>query len=105
VLRNISNRSKSTRYILQGCSTISAGWIDDVVLRKNGKLTDEELGDIRKHPSIGAGILSGIKQMRDIVPGVLTHHEHIDGRGYPNGLKGEQIPLMGKVISLAISTR
>ncbi len=77
--------------------------IDDVVLRKNGKLTDEELGDIRKHPSIGAGILSGIKQMRDIVPGVLTHHEHIDGRGYPNGLKGEQIPLMGKIISLADS--
>jgi len=77
--------------------------IDDIVLRKNGKLTDDELGDIKKHPSIGAGILSGIKQMRDIVPGVLTHHEHIDGSGYPNGLKGDQIPLMGKIICLADS--
>jgi len=77
--------------------------IDEIVLRKNGKLTDEELGDIKKHPSIGAGILSGIKQMRDVVPGILTHHEHIDGSGYPNGLKGDQIPLMGKIIALADS--
>lgn len=77
--------------------------IDEVVLRKNGKLTKNELGDIKKHPSIGAGILSGIKQMRDIVPGILTHHERVDGRGYPNGLAGDQIPLMGKIIGLADS--
>ena len=62
--------------------------IDEAVLRKNCKLTEDELGDIRKHPSIGAGILSGIKQMRDIVPGILTHHERVDGTGYPNGLTG-----------------
>jgi HD-GYP domain-containing protein (c-di-GMP phosphodiesterase class II) len=77
--------------------------IDEVVLRKDGKLTKNELGDIKKHPSIGAGILSGIKQMRDIVPGILTHHERVDGRGYPNGLAGDQIPLMGKIIGLADS--
>ena len=77
--------------------------IDEPVLRKQGKLTERELSHIRKHPSIGAGILGGIKQMRDIVPGVLCHHERIDGRGYPNGLVGKQIPLIGKIVGLADS--
>ena len=58
---------------------------------------------MRKHPSIGAGILSGIKQMNDIVPGVLYHHERIDGKGYPYGLMGGQIPLVGKIVGLADS--
>jgi len=77
--------------------------IDEAVLCKKGKLTEQELIRIRKHPSIGAGILREIKQMRDIVPGVLCHHEQIDGKGYPNGLVGEQIPLTGKIVGLADS--
>ena len=77
--------------------------IDEPVLRKQGKLSERELNHIRKHPSIGAGILGGIKQMRDIVPGVLCHHERIDGKGYPNGLAGKQIPLIGKIVGLADS--
>lgn len=77
--------------------------IDEAVLRKKGKLTDKELGLIKKHPSIGAGILRSIKQMKDIVPGVLCHHERLDGKGYPNGLVGEQIPLTGKIVGLADS--
>ena len=77
--------------------------VDDVVLRKKGKLTVEEFNCIKTHPSIGAGILSGIKQMRDIVPGVLYHHERVDGKGYPSGLVGERIPLIGRIIGLADS--
>ncbi|MDD5327779.1 MAG: HD domain-containing protein [Phycisphaerae bacterium] len=77
--------------------------IDDAVLRKKGRLTEQEMNDIRKHPSIGANILGEIKQMHDIVPGVLCHHERADGKGYPHGLVGEQIPLMGKIIGLADS--
>lgn len=77
--------------------------IDENVLRKNGKLTDAERQCIQRHPAIGAGILGGIKQMRDIVPGVLCHHERIDGRGYPDGLAGEEIPLFGRIIGLADS--
>lgn len=77
--------------------------INESVLRKKAKLTSEEINHIRAHPSIGAGILSGIKQMHDIVPGVLYHHERIDGKGYPNGLTGEQIPLTGKIVGLADS--
>jgi HD-GYP domain-containing protein (c-di-GMP phosphodiesterase class II) len=77
--------------------------IDESVLRKNGKLTPEERACIGRHPSIGASILRGIKQMREIVPGVLCHHERVDGKGYPDGLKGDEIPLTGKIVQLADS--
>jgi len=77
--------------------------IEEEVLRKNGKLTEQEFNRIKQHPSIGAGILNEIKQMRDIVPGVLSHHERVDGKGYPEGLVGEQIPLTGKIVGLADS--
>jgi HD-GYP domain-containing protein (c-di-GMP phosphodiesterase class II) len=77
--------------------------IDETVLRKRGRLTEQEFSRIRVHPSIGAGILREIKQMRNIVPGVLCHHERVDGKGYPNGLTGEQIPLTGKIVGLADS--
>ena len=77
--------------------------IDEAVLRKEGKLNEKDLNHIRAHPSVGAGILREIKQMRDIVPGVLSHHERADGKGYPNGLVGEQIPLIGRIVGLADS--
>ncbi len=77
--------------------------IAESTLRKTGRLTEEERDCINKHPSIGAGILRGIKQMRDIVPGVSCHHERIDGKGYPNGLTGDQIPLTGRIVGLADS--
>ncbi|MCX5645059.1 MAG: HD domain-containing protein [Phycisphaerae bacterium] len=77
--------------------------IDESVLRKNGKLTPEERACISRHPSIGASILRGIKQMREIVPGVLCHHERVDGHGYPDGLQGDEIPLTGKIVGLADS--
>ena len=50
-----------------------------------------------------ASILSGIKQMREVIPGILYHHERIDGKGYPKKLKGERIPLIGKIVGLAES--
>lgn len=77
--------------------------VDDAVLRKSGPLTDEESECIKKHPVIGAGILRGIKQMGDIVPGVLYHHESVDGSGYPSGLRGDDIPIIGKIVGLADS--
>ena len=75
--------------------------IDERILRKEGRLTKQELDHIKKHPSIGASILGEIKQMSDIVPGVLYHHERMDGKGYPNGLVCEQIPAIGKIVQLA----
>ena len=75
--------------------------VPEAVLRKTGKLTDEEFAEIKKHPEIGAKILRDIKQIEDIIPGVLHHHERYDGRGYPSKLAGENIPLMGRIICLA----
>jgi len=73
------------------------------VLRKRGKLTDEERAVIMAHPRIGAAILSEISQMKSIVAGVLHHHERFDGKGYPQGLAGHEIPLVGRIIALADS--
>ena len=75
--------------------------VPEAVLQKAGKLSDEEFGQIKKHPEIGARILRDIKQVEDIIPGVLHHHERYDGRGYPAGLAGENIPLFGRIICLA----
>jgi HD-GYP domain-containing protein (c-di-GMP phosphodiesterase class II) len=75
--------------------------ISESVLCKNGRLTPEERTCIQRHPTIGASILRGIKQMRDIVPGVLSHHERMDGKGYPNAVPGEAIPLTARIIGIA----
>lgn len=75
--------------------------VPEAVLQKAGKLTDEEFDLIKKHPEIGARILRDVKQVQDIIPGVLYHHERYDGRGYPAKLSGEDIPLMGRIICLA----
>lgn len=75
--------------------------VAETVLRKQGKLTDEERAIIMAHPRIGASILSEISQMQAIVPGVLSHHEHYDGKGYPQGMAGDAIPLAGRIIALA----
>ncbi|MCZ6836422.1 MAG: HD domain-containing protein [Planctomycetota bacterium] len=77
--------------------------VPEIVLTKPGRLTKEEFDLIKKHPEIGYRILKDIPQLSDILPGVLHHHESWDGRGYPHGLVGEEIPLMGRLIALADS--
>ena len=77
--------------------------VPESVLCKPGQLNDEEFALIKLHPEIGARILRDIRQMEDLIPGVLHHHERWDGRGYPHGLAGEKIPLFGRVICLADS--
>ncbi len=75
--------------------------IDEAILRKPGKLTKEEFDTIKQHTIIGAKIISSLKQFRLIIPGVLYHHERYDGGGYPEGLREQQIPLMGMIVGLA----
>ena len=75
--------------------------VEDSILRKEGRLTAEEHECIRKHPAIGASILRGIPQMDAIIPGVLYHHEWVNGQGYPHGMKGDRIPLVGRIVGLA----
>jgi HD-GYP domain-containing protein (c-di-GMP phosphodiesterase class II) len=75
--------------------------VPEAVLTKPGRLTEEEFAWIKKHPEIGYKILKDIPQLRDILPGVLYHHERFDGQGYPEGLAGTRIPLVARLISLA----
>jgi HD-GYP domain-containing protein (c-di-GMP phosphodiesterase class II) len=75
--------------------------VPESVLQKAGRLTNEEFEQMKKHPQIGARILGDVKQLEDIIPGVLYHHERYDGKGYPTGLAGKDIPVMGRIICLA----
>jgi len=75
--------------------------VDDRVLKKPGALTDEEFELMKQHPSKGANIMRPVAQLADMLPGIELHHEHVDGRGYPYGLSGDEIPLMARIIAAA----
>ena len=75
--------------------------IDDSILNKPGKLTDKEWESIKKHPEIGYRILSAAPEYSEIAQDILSHHERYDGNGYPRGLKGDEIPIRARVISIA----
>jgi len=75
--------------------------VSDKVLLKEGKLDPEEFESMQLHPKYGAEILSHIKQLKDVIPSVRSHHEKIDGSGYPDKLKGEDIPVLAKIIAVA----
>ena len=73
----------------------------EAILRKPGLLLPEERDIMRRHVEVGGQILSGIRRLEFIREAVLYHHEHLDGSGYPSGLKGEAIPLVARIIALA----
>jgi HD-GYP domain-containing protein (c-di-GMP phosphodiesterase class II) len=75
--------------------------IRDSVLLKPGRLTEEELAHIKEHPVIGERIVANIKQLAHLCPGIRSHHERHDGQGYPEGLAGDQIPLLGRILAVA----
>jgi HD-GYP domain-containing protein (c-di-GMP phosphodiesterase class II) len=75
--------------------------VDDAVLRKAGALDREEFQSMRSHTVRGASILAGIPGLAPVLPIVRSHHERWDGRGYPDGLVGEAIPLLARVVSIA----
>jgi HD-GYP domain-containing protein (c-di-GMP phosphodiesterase class II) len=77
--------------------------IEDSILRKPSRLTEEEFIHIQEHPVTGDRIVSNIKQFEHLRPGVRSHHERIDGRGYPDGLAGEEIPLLARILAVADS--
>ncbi|MEE8329519.1 MAG: HD-GYP domain-containing protein [Thermodesulfovibrionia bacterium] len=75
----------------------------DSVLDKQGKLTEEEFELVKKHPAKGVEILLPISKLSGILPIIRHHHERIDSKGYPDGLKGEEIPLLARMICVADS--
>jgi putative nucleotidyltransferase with HDIG domain len=75
--------------------------ISGSILRKPGYLTKQELQQIKKHPTIGERICASLKFAHDILPIIKHHHEHYDGKGYPDGLKGDKIPITARIVAIA----
>jgi HD-GYP domain-containing protein (c-di-GMP phosphodiesterase class II) len=75
--------------------------VSDAVLSKADRLTAEEYEHVKKHVTIGYSILADLHQIRDLLPGVLYHHEQYDGSGYPDGLAAEAIPLLARILAVA----
>jgi HD-GYP domain-containing protein (c-di-GMP phosphodiesterase class II) len=75
--------------------------VDDRVLKKPGALTAEEFTLMKQHPLKGANIMRPVAQLKEMLPGIELHHEHVDGGGYPHGLSGDAIPMMARIIAVA----
>ena len=75
--------------------------VPDTVINKTTRLTDEEFAMIKQHPIIGAKILKDITEMPGIEKGARWHHERYDGKGYPDGISGEEIPVFSRIICVA----
>jgi HD-GYP domain-containing protein (c-di-GMP phosphodiesterase class II) len=75
--------------------------IVETLLEKTSSLSEEEFPPMRLHPEKGVAILAPIEQLRDVLPGILHHHERYDGNGYPAGLKGTEIPIEARIITVA----
>lgn len=80
---------------------IGKAFVPDSILRKPGPLTPEEAGIVRLHPIHGARVCSPYPVLRDVIPLIRGHHERLDGSGYPDGLKGGEIPMTLRVLSVA----
>src|SRR5262249_30070380 len=75
--------------------------IEDKILRKPAALTDEEYEIMKQHPRKGEHILEAVPVLKQMAGRGLMHHENVDGSGYPDGLKGDQSPLLGRIVSVA----
>src|SRR5208282_1647799 len=89
-----TSRSQAGCMIWANCSS-------QRILNKSGALTEDEFAVIRTHPQIGADVLRAIPEIERLAEAVESHHEAFDGSGYPLGLKGEVIPLYGRILAVA----
>ncbi|MEQ1933801.1 MAG: HD domain-containing phosphohydrolase, partial [Fimbriimonadaceae bacterium] len=96
----LSEEAKRTIRIAGLLHDVGKIGVPDEILRKPGHLTDEEYEVMKQHPVVGAMIVSSLPGMTDILPGVKYHHEHWDGSGYPEGLAGEAIPLLARLLAV-----
>lgn len=100
---NLSEEEKDVLYIAASLHDIGKVGIPDSILLKKDKLTDEEFMIIKKHPDIGADILKQLPPMARETEIIRYHHERFDGRGYPAGISGQEIPLLSRIITIADS--
>lgn len=97
----LSEHNLKTLYWASHLHDLGKIGVPDIILTKKGKLTDEEFTVIKMHPDRGYSILKDIKYLKESLPGIRHHHERYDGKGYPQGLKGEEIPLHARIIAVA----
>lgn len=97
----ISSNQRGDLYLMGLLHDIGKIGVDDSVLKKRGALTPDEYRQIQAHVQIGVQILSDLKKLHHLLPGVAHHHESFDGSGYPSGLVGEDIPLEARVLAVA----
>ena len=97
----LSEAEQDTIYFMGLLHDIGKIGIPDNIINKPQKLTDEEFAIIKKHPEIGYDILKNFAEIPNIEAGARWHHERMDGKGYPDGLKGEEIPRLVRIISVA----
>jgi putative nucleotidyltransferase with HDIG domain len=97
----LSTKEKRDLYLASMLHDIGKIGIPDELLNREGKLTDDQMRQIRDHVKVGASMLNALGEMHSIVPLILHHHEAWDGSGYPDGLEGEEIPLMSRILAVA----
>jgi HD-GYP domain-containing protein (c-di-GMP phosphodiesterase class II) len=100
---NLAPSASSDLYLAGLLHDIGKIGIRDSVLQKPGKLTEEEFEHIKLHVTIGDRLVSNIEPLQHLRPGVRNHHERWDGKGYPDGLAGESIPLQARILAVADS--
>ena len=85
-----------------GCTLHDVGKIGvpDAILNKAARLTDDERHLMEKHPQLGYRIIRGIDLFKPSIPYIISHHERFDGSGYPKGLKGDEIPIEGRILAV-----
>ena len=96
-----SEREQDEIYMMGLLHDVGKIGVRDAIINKAGRLTDEEFAEIKTHPVMGAAILSKITDLPALQTGARWHHERWDGRGYPDGLAGEQIPEVARIIAVA----
>ena len=102
-IMNLSDEDLKNLYIGALLHDIGKIGISEAIINKPDKLTNEEFQQIKTHPSRGAMIIEPAKFLKEKVPLIKYHHERFDGKGYPEGLKGEEIPLLARIICVADS--
>ena len=98
---NLSRQVQDDIYYMGLIHDIGKIGVPDEIINKTSRLTDEEYAIIKTHTTIGGEILEKMSEMPDIALGARYHHERFDGKGYPEGLKGEQIPMVARIIGVA----
>ncbi len=97
----LNSKEKHELYLASVLHDIGKIGLPDKLLLRPGKLTEEEMEKVKEHPALGVSMIRSLGEMHPIVPLILHHHEAYDGSGYPDGMKGEQIPLMCRIVAAA----